>query len=330
MQGIPPWQHATNFSGDGLEGYTDGSLQDEQHGFQSSGYAPWESGHGDQQQQQGQLPGAFQEVPEMGTYAGGPRHDSYLGDQGQQSGRKLAPWEVNAAEDAVSQMPAWAAGGLEEGRPFLPHSQHWHTGEEGGQWAEGVYGEEVPPAGVSQEYPQKWRGRVTEHIAPNYGIIDGEAYFSFDSVVGPVPQVGDHVVAEAVPDRAGGKYAWHCVHVEGVSTAQPLSPRPAAGAVKPMFYPGVPAGGPMGDVAGPQSSARTSGSWDQVGGARQAGSRSGPHAAPVGTLTAPTAPHPKHLPAREHRGAQGCGTWVGFPGVPGTGGFAGGLSPEPL
>lgn len=36
---------------------------------------------------------------------------------------------------------------------------------------------------------QSWIGTVTELIPPNYGIVDGEAFFVNQIVVGNLPQV---------------------------------------------------------------------------------------------------------------------------------------------
>lgn len=36
---------------------------------------------------------------------------------------------------------------------------------------------------------QSWVGTVTELIPPNYGIVDGEAFFVNQIVVGNLPQV---------------------------------------------------------------------------------------------------------------------------------------------
>ena len=38
-------------------------------------------------------------------------------------------------------------------------------------------------------YMQSWVGSVTELIPPNYGIVDGDAYFASQIVIGNPPQV---------------------------------------------------------------------------------------------------------------------------------------------
>lgn len=51
--------------------------------------------------------------------------------------------------------------------------------------------------------PQSWVGTVTELIPPNYGIVDGEAFFVHQIVVGTLPQV------VVYPCTAGHHCCWH-------------------------------------------------------------------------------------------------------------------------
>ena len=42
---------------------------------------------------------------------------------------------------------------------------------------------------------QSWVGTVTELIPPNYGIVDGEAFFVNQIVIGNLPQVTEGILA---------------------------------------------------------------------------------------------------------------------------------------
>lgn len=68
---------------------------------------------------------------------------------------------------------------------------------------------------------RRWTGKVTEIIPPNYGIVDGNAFYVHDVVAGRIPILGDTVQCEAIPNTDGGKYAWRLVRVA-------LAPEPAA------------------------------------------------------------------------------------------------------
>ncbi|KAL4433711.1 hypothetical protein ABPG75_000152 [Micractinium tetrahymenae] len=56
----------------------------------------------------------------------------------------------------------------------------------------------APPAAPAAAAPgvRTWTGTVTQIIPPNYGVIDGDAYYINAVVVGEIPKVGDKVVAE--------------------------------------------------------------------------------------------------------------------------------------
>ena len=80
----------------------------------------------------------------------------------------------------------------------------------------------------------RWTGTVTQIIPPNYGIVDGNAFYVHDVVAGRVPALGDHVACDAIPNTDGGQYAWRLIRVK----VEDMHPR--AG------------GGGAGSAAGPQ------------------------------------------------------------------------------
>ena len=55
---------------------------------------------------------------------------------------------------------------------------------------------------------------MTQLIPPNYGIVDGNAFYVEPVVVGQVPGVGDRIACEAVPNTDGGMYEWRVLRVE--------------------------------------------------------------------------------------------------------------------
>ena len=61
---------------------------------------------------------------------------------------------------------------------------------------------------------QSWVGAVTQLIPPNYGIVDGNAFYVEPVVVGQIPGVGDRVACEAVPNTDGGMYEWRVLRAE--------------------------------------------------------------------------------------------------------------------
>jgi hypothetical protein len=72
-------------------------------------------------------------------------------------------------------------------------------------------------------WPCRWTGVVTELMPPNYGIVDGCAFYHIDVVQGPRPNaVGEQVDCEAIANLDGGKYEWRLVKV---SLARPRGPR---------------------------------------------------------------------------------------------------------
>ena len=55
---------------------------------------------------------------------------------------------------------------------------------------------------------------MTQIIPPNYGIVDGNAFYAAPVVAGPVPSLGDRVSCRGVPNTDGGMYDWRLMHVE--------------------------------------------------------------------------------------------------------------------
>ncbi len=51
-------------------------------------------------------------------------------------------------------------------------------------------------------------------IPPNYGIVDGNAFYVTPVVVGTPPALGDRVSCEGIPNTDGGMYEWRLVRVE--------------------------------------------------------------------------------------------------------------------
>ena len=57
-------------------------------------------------------------------------------------------------------------------------------------------------------------GSVTQLIPPNYGIVDGNAFYVTPVVVGRPPALGDRVSCEAIPNTDGGMYDWRVLRLE--------------------------------------------------------------------------------------------------------------------
>ena len=55
---------------------------------------------------------------------------------------------------------------------------------------------------------------MTQLIPPNYGIVDGNAFYVEPVCVGQIPGVGDRVACEAIPNTDGGQYEWRVLRVE--------------------------------------------------------------------------------------------------------------------
>ena len=69
---------------------------------------------------------------------------------------------------------------------------------------------------------QAWVGSVTQLIPPNYGIVDGNAFYVTPVVVGRPPALGDRVSCEAIPNTDGGMYDWRVLRLE--ARPPPLPP----------------------------------------------------------------------------------------------------------
>ena len=57
-------------------------------------------------------------------------------------------------------------------------------------------------------------GAVTQLIPPNYGIVDGNAFYVEPVVEGKLPAVGDRVNCQGIPNTDGGMYEWRLLRVE--------------------------------------------------------------------------------------------------------------------
>ncbi|GAB4821065.1 hypothetical protein N2152v2_008111 [Parachlorella kessleri] len=94
------------------------------------------------------------------------------------------------------------------------------------------------PTGLPQIQGLKsWVGIVTQLLPPNYGIVDGDAYYIHPVVVGEIPKMGDRVRCEAVGNTEGGAYKWRITRLE--LDRPPQAPAPGPG-------PAMPAGMPPG------------------------------------------------------------------------------------
>lgn len=78
-----------------------------------------------------------------------------------------------------------------------------------------------------------WTGTVTQLIPPNYGIVDGDAFYVTAVVSGQLPNPGERVRCEAVPNTDGGQYAWRCTSV--ALEAPELGVPPAAGGGQTLY-----------------------------------------------------------------------------------------------
>jgi len=75
---------------------------------------------------------------------------------------------------------------------------------------------------------------VSQLIPPNYGIVDGDAFYVTAVVAGRPPVAGERVLCEAVPNTDGGRYAWRCLSVQLAPPPQPAAPAaPPAQPVRP-------------------------------------------------------------------------------------------------
>ncbi|KAJ9505964.1 hypothetical protein QJQ45_002725 [Haematococcus lacustris] len=63
------------------------------------------------------------------------------------------------------------------------------------------------------------QGVVTQLMPPNYGIVDGDSFYLEPLCSGRIPQVGERVKCEAIPNTDGGKYSWRITRLEVEGTS---------------------------------------------------------------------------------------------------------------
>ena len=73
---------------------------------------------------------------------------------------------------------------------------------------------------------------VSQLIPPNYGIVDGDAFYVTAVVAGRPPAPGERVLCEAMPNTDGGRYAWRCLSVQLAPPETAPAPQPPAPAVR--------------------------------------------------------------------------------------------------
>ncbi|KAL3155440.1 hypothetical protein ABBQ38_010996 [Trebouxia sp. C0009 RCD-2024] len=103
--------------------------------------------------------------------------------------------------------------------------------------------QQAPPPQQMQGIPgpKAWIGTVTELIPPNYGIVDGNAFFINQVVTGKPPQIGEKVNCEAVVNTDGGNYQYRCTRVQVIAPMpSPMQPLSNAGMPGFMGAPGRP------------------------------------------------------------------------------------------
>jgi len=115
-----------------------------------------------------------------------------------------APWAAAAAAPAAvaGSTPAWPGYAPTSGPPPAAASTP--------AAAPTSYGAPVAVPGA----PRVWVGTVTQLIPPNYGIVDHDAFYVEQLVVGRPPQVGERVRCDAIPNTDGGKYAWRITRLQ--------------------------------------------------------------------------------------------------------------------
>ncbi|KAL6750843.1 hypothetical protein V8C86DRAFT_3108276 [Haematococcus lacustris] len=69
-------------------------------------------------------------------------------------------------------------------------------------------------AAMQPSLRQVWSGVVTQLMPPNYGIVDGDSFYLEPLCSGRIPQVGERVKCEAIPNTDGGKYSWRITRLE--------------------------------------------------------------------------------------------------------------------
>ncbi|PRW20657.1 SWI SNF-related matrix-associated actin-dependent regulator of chromatin subfamily A 1 isoform X1 [Chlorella sorokiniana] len=99
-----------------------------------------------------------------------------------------------------------------------------------------------PAAAAAPTGLRQWVGTVTQIIPPNYGVVDGDAYYINAVAVGQIPQVGEKVRAEGVPHNEGS-YKWRVTRLELESAAAAAA---AAAAAPPARTASMPSAGGAG------------------------------------------------------------------------------------
>ncbi|BDA43873.1 probable cell division cycle and apoptosis regulator protein 1 [Coccomyxa sp. Obi] len=221
---------------------------------QQGGQAPWGQGHGQGQQgwQQGPPQAPFQGPDAPGMGMGGRMPHQWDRPPGQQSGGPSGQlWDGPDTWQQQRQGGRPVQGfndfdgppmfGQQQPGPDMPWSQQQQQQMQLSQQGPPGWDQPGPPQYGSMEPSQQimlspgnvrtWVGTVTQLIPPNYGIVDGNAFYVNPVVVGPPPSVGDRVACEGIPNTDGGMYDWRLIRIE---LAQPQVQPP------PMQQPPLP------------------------------------------------------------------------------------------
>ncbi|CAL8469862.1 g9404 [Coccomyxa elongata] len=216
---------------------------------QQGGQAPWGQGHGQGQQgwQQGPPQGPFQGPDAAGMGMGARMQQQWERPPGQQSGGPSGQlwdgpdsWQQQRQGGrpvhGFNDFEGPPAFGQQQPGPDMPWSQQQQQQQQMQLTQQGPPGWEQPgppqygsmepsqPMMPSPSSVRTWVGTVTQLIPPNYGIVDGNAFYVNPVVVGPPPSVGDRVACEGIPNTDGGMYDWRLIRIE---LAQPqLQPQP--------------------------------------------------------------------------------------------------------
>ena len=180
-------------------------------------YNPWGSagiGAGQQQQQGAQPWGATGLTAEQQQQAA----------QAGWGGDAAAAAAAAAAGGAYYQQQYYQQQAAAAGQQAIPPSAATYFGAAAGQPAVAA---PAPPGGV-----RTWTGQVSQIIPPNYGVIDGDAYYINAVVVGEVPKVRwllgrvcSRAKAKRIDER---RLAWRlpgrraAAHVRSLLTLLPL------------------------------------------------------------------------------------------------------------
>eukprot|EP00798_Chlamydomonas_sp_ICE-L_P009443 gene9443-8900_t len=97
----------------------------------------------------------------------------------------------------------------------------------------GAYG--MPPL-LDTPTRKVWVGAVSQLIPPNYGIVDGDAFYVTAVVQGRIPQVGERVRCDATPNTDGGQYKWRCSNLVLEPPSPGAIPPPAASTIMTSNY----------------------------------------------------------------------------------------------